>query len=125
MLQITRFTTVGLLATATHLGVATALMAIEWNPYLANIAAFTVAFQISFWMHLRWSFSSGDARVWGAMGKFLAVALTGFALNNALFFVSLTAFNIRPEYSLAFILVFVAALTFILCKFWVFNPRVA
>jgi len=59
LLTLARFGLVGVGATATHMLVAAALIThLKLNPFVANSAAFIVAFFISFLGHYFWSFQS-------------------------------------------------------------------
>lgn len=117
-----RFALVGLLATAVHLAVAGAWLALApaTPELLANLAAFAVAFQVSLVGHRRYSFRQrGDA------GKFLAVALGGFALNTGLLGALLAAGPIDGFAAIAISTLTVPVLTYLASRFWAFRAPAA
>jgi len=79
--QLVRFGLVGVAATLTHTGVFWLLFqqaGLHHAP--ANVLAFLVAFEVSYFGHRRWSFAGGrrrDGRRW----RLFLVALLGLGLN--------------------------------------------
>ena len=93
----------------------------HWQPLPANIIAFFIAYQISFFGHhyatFRGKATASKRKVWV---KFLVVALFSFVLNEGLFALFLL---IIPWYPLAlfFTLASVPPITFVLAKLWAFR----
>lgn len=87
-------------------------------PLLANVIGFSVAFNVSYFGHRNWTFASDSAHR-TTFWRFLTVALTSFALNEALYSVLLQFMNY--DLALAIVLVAVSALTFVLSKLWAFR----
>ncbi len=122
MHQVAIFIAVGCAAALTHLAtVAAAVEILGLQPLAANIVGFCVAFLVSFTGHARWTFPLSPDRYPAARNRFLAVACTGFLLNQAAYAEALHVLG--PRYYipvLAAVLIGVAAMTFILSKLWAF-----
>ncbi len=122
MQQIAIFIAVGTGAAFTHLSVVAAtveLMALR--PLAANAIGFGVAFFVSFTGHSRWTFPIGRERLAAARMRFLAVALTGFAVNQTAYAQALQLTG--QDYYLpvlAAVILGVAVATFLLSKLWAF-----
>ena len=120
--QVARFAVVGAAAAATHFVVAVACVrALRIDPQLANVAGFLVAFTISFLGQWRWTFAAHAAPLARALPAFFAVALGGFAANALAYRLLLTYTPLRYDVALALVLIFVAAMTFVLSRFWAFR----
>ncbi len=126
MQQIAIFIAVGTAAAFTHLSVVAAtveLMALR--PLAANAVGFGVAFFVSFTGHSRWTFPIGRERFAAARMRFLAVALTGFAVNQTAYAQALQLTG--QDYYLpvlAAVILGVAVGTFLLSKLWAFaHPQ--
>lgn len=117
--QLLRFGLVGGLATLVHLGVAW-LVLYYWPlayPFLVNLIAFLVAFQVSFWGHARFTF-----RQKGSAWRFMGVTLGGFALNNSLLWLFLMLGVESPFIAICLAVFFVPLFVFIASRLWVFKP---
>jgi putative flippase GtrA len=117
------FVLVGGVAAGVHLLVV--MLAVELRhvpPAYANVIAFAVAFLVSYAGHRRYTFGAGRG-VADSMGKWLAVSIAGFLLNQALYVAALRLF---PDWSylllLAGVTVLVALCSFFLGKLWAFAP---
>jgi len=126
LFQLTRFASVGLIATGVHALSYASFSAIGIDPLLSNLFAFLIAFSISFIGHFKWTFKNavGDQNIhtaWRAQIKFLVVALTGLSLNSLSVLVITDWLD--AHYLLAILpMVFVVPLiTFGLSKVWVFH----
>ncbi len=120
--QVVRFGLVGVAAAATHLLVAVAcvrLFAID--PQLANVVGFLFAFGVSFLGQWRWTFGAHAAPLARALPSYFFVALGGFAVNALAYRWLLTHTPLRYDAALALVVLGVAALTFILSRFWAFR----
>jgi putative flippase GtrA len=117
--QLLRFGAVGIAAMTVHWAVVALLVPLGSQPLLANIAAFAVAFNVSYAGHRHWTFATPHTSH-STFKRFLGVALLGFALNEALYYVLLRA-GMEYRLALMLVLVAVAALTFVLSRFWAFR----
>lgn len=126
--RIARFGVVGLTAAAVHYWTVVALVEL-WNmqPLRANVGGFIVAFWCSYFGHRYWTFSDTVDRQSGqgkSFGRFLAVAVLGFLMNEALFFL-LLHFTALPYYlSLAVVVLTVAVMTYVLSRLWAFRRSI-
>ncbi|MBT2801003.1 GtrA family protein [Halomonas sp. ISL-56] len=116
--QLFRFGIVGGLATLVHLTVAWWVLQVwsEGSPFLVNLVAFLVAFQVSFWGHSRYTF-----RQKGSPWRFLVVTVGGFVINNSLLWVFL-AIGVRSAFAAICLSVLLVPLfVFMASRFWVFS----
>lgn len=119
--QVLRFIVVGSAAAAVHLLVVLVLVqGLQWLPLLANIAAFIVAFQVSYCGHHFWTFAHDERAHQQSLPRFLLVAISSFCLNEFLYFLLLHYAPFPYWFSLCVVLVAVAVITFLLSKFWAF-----
>lgn len=123
--QIWRFATVGVLATAAHLiiySALTELLVVE--PLAANAIAFVLAFGISFTGQAGWTFRDDAGGRWltsARLTRFLAASVAGFAFNTSIVFVIVTWLDYPGIYALPFMATLVPAALFLLNKYWVFG----
>lgn len=118
--QLFRFGVIGGIAAFTQLvGVFILVDGFHLHPLLANVFAFLIAFQVSYYGHKLWTFSS-EAKHSHAMSKFLVVATLSFILNEGLYSYFLHEFNLNYLVTLIIVLLIVPPVTFILSKFWAF-----
>ena len=119
--QFLRFGIVGLFATIVHMTIGFLLIQANWQPVMANLLAFTIAFVVSFIGHLGFSFADQEVSLSNALWKFALVALIGFAGNEVLLIVLLSVGNQTEVMSLWTSTGCIAFLTFALNKFWAFR----
>ena len=114
-----RFTTVGLLATIVHIGVAAIILFyINEALFLANFIAFIVALNVSFFGHRFFSFKRN-----GIFGRFFIIALSGFAYNNIILS-GLVYFKITGGVvAITFSTLCVPLIIYLLSRFWVFTTK--
>lgn len=117
--QLARFGAVGVAAMAVHWLVVALLVPLGMAPLLANAIAFAVAFNVSYHGHRNWTFVATTPHA-TTFGRFLGVALLSFALNEALYYALLQR-GVEYRLALAIVLVAVAALTFVLSRYWAFR----
>jgi putative flippase GtrA len=114
---------VGGMAAGVHLLVV--MLAVELgqvSPAYANVIAFAVAFLVSYAGHRRYTFGAGPG-VADSLGKWLAVSIGGFLLNQALYVAALRLLPAWPYLLLlAGVTVLVALCSFFLGKLWAFAP---
>lgn len=115
--MLARFGGVGVIATLVHLAVAAAAF-IVWptvSPFVANLMAFIVAFQVSFWGHRRFTFRKD-----GRAHRFFVLALGGFALNNGVLATLLIASSIDGLLAIVIATFTVPLLMYVAARFWAF-----
>lgn len=125
--QLTWFVMVGCAAAATHWLVAVTCIS-QWHApaALANFAGWLVALWVSFSGHYFLTFQHHTKTWWPALQRFVGVSLAGFVLNELAFLSLLRWTSVPYTLALALVLVGVAALTFVLSRYWAFrhNPSV-
>lgn len=119
--QIPQFIVVGGLAAAVHLGMVMLIVPLGLTPLLANVIGFLTAFQVSYWGHRNWTFSSHNAPHRSALPRFFGVACVGFGLNEILFYLLLRFTPLPYPIALFLVLLAVAALTFVSSRYWAFR----
>ena len=119
--QMLRFGMVGVLATFVHLVIGFLLIHSNWEPLIANMLAFAVAFLVSFAGHLGFSFSDQDVSSSDALWKFAVVALVGFGCNETLLAVLMSFGFLSDTIALCVSTACAAILTFILSRTWAFR----
>ncbi|MYN14437.1 GtrA family protein [Pusillimonas sp. TS35] len=122
--QLGWFVAVGCAASATHW--LTAVLVVSYahlTPLIANIAGWLAAFVVSFTGHYHLTFRHGKAPIRTAARRFFAVSALGFAVNEASYAFLLNITPIRYDILLAMILIGIAAMTFVLGRFWAFHHR--
>lgn len=120
--QLAGFFVVGCAAALTHLCVVMLLVeAFGWPALGANVAAFAVAFSVSFGGHSRLTFPVRPSRRAAARNRFFLVAVSGFILNQTAYAVGLQIFGERFYLPVLFVvLILVAAATFLASRLWAF-----
>ena len=114
------FLAVGGAAAATHLLVFAATRQRIW-PELANAAGFMVAFCVSFCGHRLLSFPDAGTSTGQSLARFAAVALAGFATNEAIFMLLLRGAGWPAMAALFVALIAAAGQTFLLGRHWAFR----
>jgi putative flippase GtrA len=94
---------------------------------LANFVAFLGAFLVSFTGHQFWTFREqrGSDPTWLArsLSRYLAVGLTGLALNSLCVFLVVNALGYPHTVAIVFMVLVVPGLLFLLNKLWAFSSR--
>lgn len=123
--QILHFAGVGGAAAATHFGAVLVLASGGIPPLLANVFAFLIAFQVSYFGHRRLTFAATAAKLphRQTLPRFFAVSVSSFLLNEAMFALLLRYTSLPYQVSLAIVLVAVAALTFLLSRTFAFRAE--
>lgn len=119
------FLLVGATAAAVHFAVlALAVESAHVPPLSANLIAFAVAFCVSFVGHYRLTFRHSGAHWRDSVLRWLAVSLTGFAANQALFALGLAWLGATYYLPLWFaVTLAVTAFSFIAGKYWAFHAK--
>ncbi len=128
LIQLIKFGAVGLAATAVHISVWTvAIEMFQIDPFWANFPAFCLAFIISFFGHLKWTFKEQHERNSSEnnkpLSKFLCVSLIGFTLNTSITYLIVDILNKPYMYAGFLMATAVPIALFLLNKFWVFSPN--
>lgn len=119
--QLTWFGIVGVTAMLVHWITVVILVPLGLIPLLANIVAFLVAFQVSYWGHRSKTFRAHAIPHKKSLPRFFIVAAGSFTINEGMYFVLLRYTSLDYRVSLIIVLFSVAVLTFILSRQWAFN----
>ncbi len=123
-----KFAIVGVLATLTHAGVATSLLASGALPALAaNLGGYLVAFWVSFGGHYFWSFAHlrRQGTALKSIVRFLIISVSGFLLNSTILSLWLKLTPWSELAGLLFSIAIVPALTFLAARLWAFSHHPA
>jgi putative flippase GtrA len=123
--QLFFFVAVGCCAAFTHMSVVVLLVEVfGWPAAVSNIAAFCVAFCVSFNGHARFTFPQPPEARAEACRRFIIIALTAFTLNQLSYTYALTLFGPELYLPILFVvLLCVAAFTFTMSRYWAFALR--
>jgi len=120
--ELQAFIVVGSSAAAVHFCVVLLLVQLlHWHPLLANVLAFLIAFQVSYWGHRFWTFADTVLSHQQSLIRFFLVSCVSFALNEVMYYFLLHYTPLPYWLSLAIVLVLVAAITFISSRLWAFK----
>ena len=122
--QLSWFVIVGCTAAATHWGTAVRCIAwLDMPPFIANFIGWSIAFVVSFLGHYFLTFRHQEKTLGAAIGRFLVVSASGFAINELAFVYFLKTTGIPYYWLLAIILVMIAVGTFFISRFWAFHHK--
>lgn len=120
--RISRFALVGIAATLTHAAILWALVSVAGlRPSMATLAAFCVAFGVSYLGHYKFTFRSTQPHG-AALPAFAFAALTGAFLNFIIFVVMTDVFRASYWQAFAVTIVCVPPVVYILSKSLAFSP---
>jgi len=120
--QIIRFGIVGTTAAAVHFGIVVSLVEIGlMQPLAANVIAFMMGFQVSYWGHRHWTFSGTKVYHRVAMMRLFVIAVSNFMVNQTLFFIFFKLVGMPYMLALVLVLAILPVVTFTLGKLWVFR----
>ncbi|RJG13333.1 GtrA family protein [Pseudomonas cavernicola] len=114
------FAIVGVTALLVHFLVVSLLVPLGLAPLFANVLAYLVAFQVSYWGHRLKTFEAGHLPHRQTLPRFFAVASFGFLLNETLYFILLCTTPLDYRVALLIVLLVVAGVTFVLSRLWAF-----
>jgi putative flippase GtrA len=118
--RVAWFLIVGAIAAAVHWLVVVGLVgSLGMKPLLANVMGWLVAFMFSFLGHYHLTFRDQAAPIGRSALRFFGVSAMGFAINQALYAISL-AFGQPYDLALFCVLLMVAVLTYFLSRRWAF-----
>lgn len=113
------FVLIGGLSALTHLGVVfIAVQQFDIHPLIANLAAFAVAFQVSYQGHKHLTFLHIDNTRQLRLPRYFIVASSGGLLNEGLYFLLLRYTNIPYMPALVCVLGLVAVYSFVASHIW-------
>ena len=118
--QVVAFGVVGAAAALVHFLVVSLLVPVGVHPLIANVAAFLVAFGVSYAGHSRFTFPRGSRERPRALHRFFAVAASSFVMNELLYALLLQLTRLGYREALLIVLIVVASSTFIASKYWAF-----
>lgn len=125
LFRLLRFGAIGLLAATVHyLVVIVVVELLRIQPLQANFGGFAVAFWISYFGHRYWTFANpcGTSPT-TSFTRFLAIALSGFCLNELLFYLLLHYLKLPYYVALRMVVFIVAVMTYILSRWWAFRAQ--
>jgi len=115
------FIFVGVSALLTHWLIVVLLVPlVGLHPLLANVIAFLVAFNVSYFGHRHLTFKASERSHRRTLPRFATVAASSFMLNEALYWALLQFTPLRYDIAMLLVLGSVAVLTYVLGKFWAF-----
>lgn len=120
-LQLARFGAVGVSALVVHWLSVVTIVPFGVPPLLANVIAFVIAFQVSYWGHRNWTFNVRHLPHRVTLPRFLFIGCAGFAVNESLYFLLLTYTKMDYRLSLLIVLTAVVTTSFVLSKLWAFR----
>lgn len=119
--QLTRFGAVGVTAATIHFCLVVLLVQhASLHPLMANVAAFLVSFQVSYWGHRRFTFPQTITLHREAYSKLILLQLANLAANEGLFYFFLSL-HLPYQLALIIVLTILPVMTFTISKFWVFQ----
>jgi putative flippase GtrA len=118
--RLARFSAVGALATAVHIGVAmVAVAATGANPTVGTMIGFVAAFLVSYVGHFRFSFAV-PGRYRDYLLKFAVSSLASFFLSTGAVWVATAILGIDYKPALMALAVVVPVCNYLVNRFWVF-----
>ncbi|KAA0874352.1 GtrA family protein [Nitrincola tapanii] len=118
--QLLRFGGVGMTALVLHWCVVLLLVPFGMAPLVANVFAFLLAFQVSYFGHRILTFGAQAIPHRQTFPRFASVAGLSFLVNESLYAILLTWTPLGYQWALLLVLALVAALTFVLSRYWAF-----
>ncbi len=120
MVELFRFGCVGVVAASVHFSIVMIAVSVgNMLPLVANVFAFAIAFQVSYWGHRLFTFKADTAHG-EAFPKLMLVQLINLALNESLFYIFLS-FDLPYPLALFITLSILPLFTFFSARFWVFK----
>ena len=124
--HVALFIAVGCVAAAVHWAVVVGLVGGRgWQPLVANVFGWLVAFAVSLAGHHRLTFRGHGAPLRAVSMRFFVVSAGGFAVNEASYALLLGWTAQRYDLLLAAVLLAVAAVTYLLNRHWAFLRTAA
>ena len=121
MRSIITFGLMGMLSTVVH--VLSGLLAhyrAGLSPFNANIVAYCAGFLVSYFGHRNFTFRS-PGRISRSMPRFLAIALAGLLMSQAIVWLVVSMAGLAYWFALAVIVMTVPPATYVLGRIWAFS----
>lgn len=119
--QLTQFGLVGVTAAAVNYAIVVYIVShFSWHPLEANVLAFCVAFQVSYFGHRRFTFSGTSTVHKEAYTKLLAWQVCNLGITE-LFFYALLLSHLPYQIALLIVLATMPIVTFTVSRFWIFK----
>jgi putative flippase GtrA len=120
--QLALFCAIGTSIALIHWGTFCILITYHMRPLLANPLAYLLAFQCSYYCHRRWTFfSPTPQKVTQSFPRFALTSGSLFILNQSLLALLLHYSHLNAKVALCLALGCIAALSFLINKYWVFQ----
>jgi putative flippase GtrA len=117
------FAVIGISALLVHFLLVLLLVPQGLQPLLANVLAYLLAFQVSYWGHRLKTFEAAHLPHSQTLPRFFAVASLSFLLNEGLYYLLLRFTPLDYRMALLLVLFCVAVVTFVLSRLWAFSSR--
>lgn len=118
--RLARFSAVGVLATAVHIGVAMAAVAAAGvNPTVGSMIGFVTAFVVSYVGHFRFTFAA-PGRYRDYLLKFFVSSLASLFISTGAVWVATSILGIDYKPALVALAVIVPVCNYLVNRFWVF-----
>lgn len=122
LLRLASFVVVGCVAAAVHFGTVVLLVQLaHWQPLVANVGGWMIAFVVSFLGQSLLTFRSRRTPWLQSLPRMFLISLAGFAANESAYAFLLHATGLRYDVLLALVLVGVAVMTYLLSSRWAFR----
>lgn len=120
-LQVCRFGIVGLTSSIIHYTIVVELVQANLlQPLIANVFAFFISFQFSYWGHRLWTFNDSLSLHRDALPRLLLVQCINLSVNETLF-ATFMSWGLPYNIALIFVLTILPIFTFVSSKWWVFR----
>ena len=117
------FAVIGISALLVHFLLVLLLVPQGLQPLLANVLAYLLAFQVSYWGHRLKTFEAAHLPHSQTLPRFFAVASLSFLLNEGMYYLLLRFTPLDYRMALLLVLFCVAVVTFVLSRLWAFSSR--
>lgn len=114
------FGVIGVSALVTHFLLVALLVPLGMQPLVANVIAWLLAFQLSYWGHRLKTFKAAHLPHRQTLPRFFAVSGLSFLLNETMYWGLLRFTPLDYRLALLVVLFCVALLTFVLSRMWAF-----
>lgn len=121
--QLFRFGIVGVSCAICHLGLVIFQVELfHLHPLIANIFAFTITVQLSYWGHRLWTFKyKGEKTYLATFSRLVTVSLSAFIANETLFYLFMTYLHLSYIPALILVLTILPLVVFTFHRRWVFT----
>jgi putative flippase GtrA len=114
------YTTVGTTAAGVNMAFVAGAVPLGLSPLVANAVGFVIGFLLGFAGHVRWSFPAVGRPVAPAMGRFAALSILGFGLNEVAYAATLGYTSLDYRLALLLVITGLGLLKLVISKYWAF-----